>query len=368
MNIQKIFISGSVQSGKATFGYLLDGHPNILCNIIHDQLINSIKHLQQFCNNDFKKTRENYDKRNEKNIFCKSKKFNKKKEISIYDLREAIFKSNLHHIERLAFLKIYPFYYSRRDYQWLKFNFDYENFEKSWKEQLFNSNEKKDFFLEDIFDSIYKNIFINWKDLENINNKTDFLDKVIVSKLPNDIKSIELVLEENFNTNIIYVERDLIGTLKSRTLNHIISNNLNLNQFDKYFYIMIKSKFLNKLQKEREKIRVLKDKFKDRIFITSLEKVTFDRSNEMKKILKFCNLTYNEIVNRPTYLNESLNSNNLDKINDDEINISEKNYFFVNLLINDKKNLKKIGPKIYLKFYKEYLLSLYLKIRNWWIL
>ena len=109
MNIQKIFISGSVQSGKATFGYLLDGHPNILCNIIHDQLINSIKHLQQFCNNDFKKTRENDDKRNEKNIFCKSKRFNKEKEISIYDLREAIFKSNLHHIERLAFLKIILF-------------------------------------------------------------------------------------------------------------------------------------------------------------------------------------------------------------------------------------------------------------------
>ena len=32
--VQKIFIAGSVQSGKATFGYLLDGHPDVLCNVM----------------------------------------------------------------------------------------------------------------------------------------------------------------------------------------------------------------------------------------------------------------------------------------------------------------------------------------------
>ena len=364
--MQKIFIAGSVQSGKATFGYLFDGHPDILCNIIHDQLIKSIKHLQLTCNNGIGIKNQYKDKKNEKNILCKSKKLNKSKEISIYDLRESIFKSNMHHLERLAFLKIYPFYFSRRDYQWLKFDFDYENFEKSWKEQIFSSSNKKDLFLEEIFDIIYKNIFLNWSDLKNINNYSDLSNKVMISKLPNDIASIELILEENFDAKVIYVERDLIGTLKSRTLNHIISRNIDLEEFDKHFNTMIKSKFLNKLQKEREKIKNLKKNFNDKIFITSLEKITFDRENEMKKILDFCNLQHHEIVNKPTYLSADLNPNNLDKINDDEINISEKNYFFVNLLINNKENLKKFNIQLYFKYYKEFMISFYLKIRNWW--
>ena len=299
-----------------------------------------------------------------KNIFCKKKKKNKKNEISIYDLRRALFEGNLSHLERFAFLKSIPILFSRRDYQWLKFNFDYESFEKAWKDDIFNTADKKEIFLEDLLDIFYRKLFIHWKGHVEINDENDLLGKTIVSKLPNEISSIKLVLEEKFNAKIIYVERDLIGTLKSRTLNYLITRNINISEFDKYFYINIKSKFLDILKKERLEINKIKDIFNDKIFITSLEKITFNRKEEIKKVLEFCNLNYNEIVNTPTYLSEYINSKNFDKINDDEIKISEKNIFFVNLMINNKKYLKDISIKLYFIYFKELLLSLYLKFRN----
>ena len=40
--MKKIFISGNLNTGKQTILYLLDNHPNIISQVIHDKFIDTI--------------------------------------------------------------------------------------------------------------------------------------------------------------------------------------------------------------------------------------------------------------------------------------------------------------------------------------
>ena len=359
--MKKIFISGSVMSGKSSLFYLLDGHSKILANVIHDKLINALIDIQLKCIHDVDSLLNKSDRRLEKNIDVISKKNNKKFNMSIYDLRNSLNKANLNHLERYSFLKIYPNFFSRKNWTYLDFNFNFENFQKMWKDQIFNQRNKQILKLENLFEIFYKSFFIAWNDHNNIDINTNFNEKIFVSKLPNNIQSIEFIMEEKFDSKIIYLERDLIGTLKSRTLHYMISRNFDIKNFDKYFYIMAKSTFLDKLIKERKKIRLIQSKYPSQILITSLEKIVNKKREEINKITDFCKINYEEILNFPTYCKLKIGNDHFDKVHDDEQPISKSNNFFVNLRIGNFKYVKIID---FLKFFNKSMIYIFLKIKK----
>ena len=81
---------------------------------------------------------------------------------------------------------------------------------------------------------------------------------------------------------------------------------------------MVNSKFVDKIKKENEKI---KSHLNKEIYITSLEKLVYETESEQKKINKFLNLDLDVLKNQ--------NLKHFNKINDDEININEKNEKFL---------------------------------------
>ncbi len=357
--MKKIFISGFLGSGKATLLFLLDGHPNILCNVIHDKFINCLIGLEKLCktsiDNYYDKKQSNKSSKN-KIIF--SRRLNKKTNISIVDIREALHNTGLYNLERYSLVKKYPNFFSSAKREYLNFNFDYEKFEKGWKTEIFeNKKGKYEYYLEEIYDIFYKNFFNSWDDLNNL----DFEKKYYASKLPNDIQSVEYVLKENIDAKILYVDRSTIGLVKTKTLTHMKLHNLSIDKFNENFYATSKSKFVDKVCDEKKRIKELKKRYPDKIFLSSLENIVSNTKKELKDILNFCNLEYNECVNYPSYCLKKFEQAHLEKINDDEYELNSKNNFFIRLRANDKKNIK-FGQ--YLIYLKEYIMYLYLKMKK----
>ena len=357
--MKKIFISGFLGSGKATLLFLLDGHPDILCNVIHDKFVNCLIALEKLCitniHNHHEKIQSN---KSLKNKIIVSRRLNKKTNISIVDLREALHNTGLYNLERYSLVKKYPNFFSGDKREFLNFNFDYEKFENGWKTEIFeNEKENHEYYLEEIYDIFYKNFFKSWKDLNN----SSLEKKFFASKLPNNIESIEYVLKENMDAKIVYVDRSTIGLVKTKTLTHLKLHNLSIDKFNENFYVTSKSKFVDKICDEKKRIKELKKKYPDKIFLSSLENIVFNTKKELEDILNFCNLDYNECVNYPSYCFKRIEDDHLLKINDDTHELNNKNNFFITLRINDKKNIK-FGH--YLIYLKEYLMYLYLKIKK----
>jgi len=243
----------------------------------------------------------------------------------------------------------------KKDY--FNFNFDYYNFELTLYDCLFKK-EKKIFSYEEIIDIYYHSIFINWKDLntENINKK------IFVNKLPNSAESIEFILNNTKNSKIIFVKRNLTGIMKSRTLAHMQTHNIKLDKFDDCFYAITKSDFFFKNFLYENKVKELKRKNKNRIFITSLENLIYKRKNEMYEICKFLNINYDHILLKPTHLSKNIDGISF-QINDDQYKISKKSIFLITMLSENWKKTKNIDVIYLFKFWKEYLTSIYLKIK-----
>jgi len=166
--MKKIFISGSLLSGKQTLIYLLDGHSQTLCNPIHDQLIRSMKSIMETQGYPMSLRKDDLQNKPKKIITFKSN--NKKYELSVSDYLRHLKASNIARIEHLSFLKIIPNYFSMKKLEYLPFNFNFGNFIKKNKYDIFN-NIHKEISNENIYDIHLRNFFLSWKDQKKINNK-----------------------------------------------------------------------------------------------------------------------------------------------------------------------------------------------------
>ena len=354
---KKIFISGSAYSGKSTLIYLFEGHDKILANAIHLKLEDALINIKKNCNWTAKKTDEK-EKMNKLFFFLES--INKITKISEKDYKYFFAEIN-QHLEEYAIKKEYPNLITAFENNSLEFNFDFRNFEKELHNDLFT---KKNAYIsiEEFIHIFYYNFFINWKDKNFIISKDDYDSKYLVNKLPNNIESIEFILNETNESKILFVERDLIGIMKSRVLEHMKQRNLKLSDFDQCFYSISKSDFFNKAILYTDKVKKLKKNNNDRIYITSLENLIYKTKEEILNISQFCGIEYKEILIKKTHLTKTIQENT-NQINDDIYKISEKSEFFVNLLIWNKIYLKRINKIYFFKYWKQFILSIYLKIK-----
>ena len=358
--MKKIFISGSVFSGKQTLLYLLEGNKNIFSNFIHDKLIDSMISLQTKCIDDLDKKISFIDKKNCKDIFVHSIKKKKKYQLSIYQFREIINNSNIRHTERYAFLKLMPNTYSVNN-DFLEFNFNFSKFEEGWKQDIFNS--AKELSIENIFDILTINFLKSWDDINTLFDVNKTQDYIYASKLPNHPEAVKLVLEENFDAKIIFVERDLIGLLKSRSLHQIRERFDKIDNLDKYFYYNLKSGFLDKLKNERVIFKNLMKKYPEKLLVTSLENLIFDTEKEMNKILNFIGITAANFSYKATYCGKDLTDKHQKIINDDQYQISNNNNVFAKLRIFGIGYVKKISFVVFLKSIKIIIFSIYLNLK-----
>ena len=350
--MRNIFIGGGTASGKSTIIYLFDGHPEFLVNAIHFQIIEAFQNLI----NNYNEIKDR--KINDKN-FCFFLKYKEKKYyITEQDLENILLDIGIKTLEKYSNNKTYPNHTSALEKDFLKFNFDFQNFMKNLKKDLEN-NKNSALSFKTFIEKFYYNFFSNWLDKKFILSN----EKSIVSKLTTNISGVEFALNNIPNSKIIYVDRKSIGIMKSRVLNFIRIRNLDIKDFDRYFLIFSKGDFFKKINYQKKKIRLLKKKFPDQIFLTSLEALVDDKEKEMKKVANFLNIKFEEILTKITYLSKEIKGNHLDQINDDRHQISEKSEFFFNIMDSNWNYSNKASKLFYIKYFKEFLLSLYLRIK-----
>ena len=83
----------------------------------------------------------------------------------------------------------------------------------------------------------------------------------------------------------------------------------------------------------------------------------------MKKISNFLDIKFEKIFTEATYLSKKIKNNHLKQINDDIYKISEKSEFFFNLMNYNLFYYMKNRKFLYIKYYKQFILSFYLKIK-----
>jgi hypothetical protein len=308
--LKKIIISGSVFSGKQTMLHILENNKDIMINLIHDKMINALKYLYSL---------KEIKKENNKNKLIIFKKDNKKIELDEKNLNDS-----LKYTAFNTFLKQYsdegkfPNKFSNLKNEYYNFNFNFERFKKNFLYDIFDIKEKKEIFSEEFIDIFLLNFF---KEKEN-KDIDQLKDKTYAFKAPNDQASVDFILSEDFNCKIIYVERNISGLIKSRAQQYIISHAKDkaLNIESVYNWIA-NSYFVSQIKLEINKIKLNKKIFKNKILLTSLEKLVYDTKEEIKKIQEFLNLKKNISIKN--------NIAHLEKINDDKIIIKEKNEMFV---------------------------------------
>lgn len=355
MTIKKIIVTGPVLSGKQTLLHLLDGHPSIGVNLIHDQLLISFLHLSLKSKKSSTEELHCNDISNYTDKLLEFKSTNKKIQISLFKCLEALKQSNLVSVERYAFLKIIPNFYSVKKKEFHTFNFDYMKFQNEWKNKIFNNKETTTLYAEDFFDEFLKSFFLAWDEFDH----TNIENKHIAFKAPNNSEYSKFILDEKFNGKIVYVSRDIVGLIKSRAINEQIRHKDLGKNLDEIFSYMASSSFIDKMKDELKHIKKLQKDNPNKIYITSLESLVHRTKNEMQKILEFLNIEENEICFFPTYIGKKIVSNHIASINDDDVTIDDK-------LTNFAK-LRFYGFKFFKKNYKNIYLLDYYKLLLFWI-
>ena len=91
------------------------------------------------------------------------------------------------------------------------------------------------------------------------------------------------------------------------------------------------------------------------MYITSLEKLVHETENEINKVLNFLDVEKNNICYYPSYMGKKIGVEHIQKINDDEIEVSKNlsnflyiRYYGLKYILN---NFKIITLNIYIKFF-----------------
>jgi hypothetical protein len=324
--IFKIIIAGPRTSGKTTLLHMLDGEKNVV-NFHHDKILCLFNKI--FLENDENKVQYKKDLKKENGVLIYSKSLKNKKHLSLRSFRKYTADIGYADIEAASFYNKAPSHFSIKSFydekivKKHKFEFDFFNFEKKFKFELFRSG-KKDFTYEEVID-LYFSSYIS-----NLKNKSFNKSYNIVFKSPNEIKTIEHNLKELRNAKFVYIKRDILGLVKSRALDLKIRDNYRRNT-DYYFERILHSRYLGNILKTYKKVDFLKQKYKNFFFITSLEQITNNTRNEMEKIILFLGLKKKECYFFPSYLGRIVKRDHLSKINDDAIKISNDNKVFFSL-------------------------------------
>ena len=251
--IFKIIISGPRTSGKTTLLHLLDGDKNLV-NYNHD------KFLQLYDKLFVEDYREEYlaDLIRKKSVVIKSRYLKKKKYLNIHILKRKLYEIGYSWLESESFYNEAPAHFSLQTFHKSKkhnFIFDFENFDKKIKNNIFKSS-KKYFFFEEIVNIYFLSYLKFWK------NKKKGKVKNIIFKSPNEINSIEYALHELVENKCIYIKRDILGLTKSRALDLNLRNKINIAY---YFERILFSKYIENIKKNYERIHSIQNKFKKKL-------------------------------------------------------------------------------------------------------
>ena len=196
-----------------------------------------------------------------------------------------------HNLETWSKLKCLPSEHTSKLSKNENFDFDYHKFENEFYKNIFKYRELNS---EKYIEIYYDAYFSSWKNELNQSEK-----EILIFQGPNDYRSAEYVLKENFDIKIIYINRD--------DYSRIVSNSFRVKKINKNKTItdIILSDMGHNYSKNRrllldKKINELMLRFKNKIFNTSFNKITFETKTEIKKIADWLDVKYNDLMCKPS--------------------------------------------------------------------
>ena len=108
-------------------------------------------------------------------------------------------------------------------------------------------------------------------------------------------------------------------------------------------------------------MKKLKSNYQDRIYITNLDDLVYKTKMRWKKFQISVELITKKYYPK-THLSKII-ENQTNKINDDEYTISKRSKIFANLMMWNKSYLKDVKKTEYLKYLKQIILTIYLKLK-----
>lgn len=356
--MKKVMIIGLPTSGKTTILKLLDGHSKF--NVAHtdDKILNFFIHFDlqkvEKIINKFDALYSNYatSKKVIKLKINRDITINYSIPLHLYILNNHI---SGHNLETWSKFKCLPSEHSSKEYNNENFDFDYHKFKNIFFDNIFN---KKELNSEQYIELFYDAYFASWSNKLNNNDK-----KLLIFQGPNDVKSVEYVLKENFDIKIIFNNRDdysriisnsfrVKKNLKKKKLSEIVLSDISTNS----------SK--NKRLKFEKKINSLSSFYKNKIFSTSFNKITFITESEIKSICEWLEVKFESLMCKPSFAGELVEQNyisrsiDMENFNDKELNILLSFYC---KKITKVEFLKNLNSNLF-KLYINYLLRILLKI------
>lgn len=318
--MKKVMIIGVPTSGKTSILKLLDGESKF--NVAHTD----DKVLDFFVEFDLKKLEKKINKyASIYSTYADSKQITKLKinnKITInYSIPLHLYVINnlisCHNLQTWSKLKCLPSEHSSKISNNENFDFDYQKFEKIFYDSIFKHGELNS---EQYIELYYDAYFSSWNNELNKHKK-----EILIFQGPNDYRSAEYVLRENFDIQIIYIDRD--------DYSRIISNSFRVQKIHKNKKIseIILNDMGNGYSKNRrwllkKKMNELSFLFKNKIFNTSFEKITFETNSEIKKITNWLDVKFQDLMCKPSlsgklvdqnYIGRSLDMESFDNNNKD---------------------------------------------------
>ena len=350
--MKKVMILGVPTSGKTSILKLLDG--DIKFNVAHTD----DKVLDFFVNFDLKKMEKKMNKfESIYSDYADSKQITKlkiNKDTTInYSVPLHLYIVNTylscHNLETWSKLKCLPSEHSSKIRGNENFDFDYHKFENIFYDSIF---KKRELNSEQYLELYYDAYFSSWNNELNNNDK-----ELLIFQGPNDYRSAEYVLKENFDIKIIYIKRD--------DYSRIISNSFRIKKVlkDRIYSNIVISDIANDYSKKR---RILLEKainnlsllFKKQIFTTSFDKIIFETKLEIKKISDWLEVKFKDLMYKPSFAGQLVNQNyinrslDIENFNNDykELNVLLSFYCKKITVLEFLKNLNLVLLKLFISY------------------
>ncbi len=312
--VKKLFIGGNVMSGKIVVRQLLDGHPNVLCNHLHDLLgqflfSNTVKQIFQ------KNHLESYLSV-QKYLPCITIRYNDGSTalVDVGDFFSAMYRfSNYKILHKYAAGQFMYNVSKEGPMERHPFSFDFPGFERDLKDRLFSG--ERTFSAEEVVDVIYSSYEMNWK------NKHHHLeDYWFVNSLHNGIGPILDVTNNLPDAKIIVMDRDPISLLfcnAIRMRSYFQMGDTFDNKFRKTLFNQ--DSFIKKIKKFRTSLAEL-EQSNNNVLVVDFNQITLDTVRIMKEISRFLGIDYTKNLSMPSLCGEEISNSKypiIGKVNDD---------------------------------------------------
>ena len=317
--MNKIFVGGTIVSGKNILWRLLDGHSSLISNSMHSNLGFFI--LRPDCKEFFLRKRAVLSKEAEGFVpMCKiSYSTGEVASVDIGRFFHALYSfSNYKSLYSASkgssmFVHLKEGLVNR-----LPFIFDIEGFEKSLEKKIFT--EKKIFSEEDIIDAIYSSYIENLGDKKN----NSYLDKTnFVDTLENGIERVLILLKKMPEAKVIIMMRDVESLLYANAVRTMsIQGKVNVDSLAFKRTLFNQKDFEKKMNIFNHQIDKLQNSDKD-VFFVNFNELILDTEKVMHKLAKFLGIEYEPILVIPSINGEVINIDNyqiIGSINDDPHN------------------------------------------------